>query len=78
VTEEPLWHCTLADKAAMDANLLRVEAEREALRKALTDLLNDSGIEFDDERLDYLVIQVDRRAWNAARAVLTEPEEADQ
>jgi len=36
-----LWHCTMADKAAMDANLLRVERERdELIRNGLTDLTN--------------------------------------
>ena len=29
-----LWHCTMEEKAAMDANLLRVERERDDMTKA--------------------------------------------
>jgi hypothetical protein len=51
------------------AEVERLEAENARLREALGGLL-ESGIEFDDERLRYIVVQVDREDWEQAREAL--------
>jgi hypothetical protein len=45
------WHCTLEDKAAMDANLLRVEAERDEARASYEKVrqAHDDAIRWNDE-----------------------------
>ena len=41
---------------------------RDEVRDALREVA-DSGVEFDDERLDYVTVQIDRETWNAVRAI---------
>lgn len=59
---------------ALDGEAIRRVNCHETLVEALREILN-SGIEFDDERLDYLSIQVDHEAWDQARQALTTAEE---
>ena len=40
------------------------------LREALSEIVNGSGVEFDDERIGYVVMQVDRGALEDAREAL--------
>jgi hypothetical protein len=52
------------------------QAEIERLRGALREMV-ESGVEFDDERLSYLVVQVDREVWESARAALADERKQD-
>lgn len=57
--------------------LAGVAAENDALLSALKEVLN-YGVEFDDERLDYIVAHVDRDAIAAARAAIALAESKEQ
>lgn len=47
----------------------KAEAQRDALAAALEDLTNSMAVEFEDERLRYVVVQVSRTAYYAALAI---------
>ena len=51
------------------AEIERLEAERDALREAVQEFLN-SGVELDDPRMGYVIMQVDKDAIKQARAAL--------
>lgn len=46
---------------------LRLRAEVERLRALLSDVA-ESGVEFDDERLRWLSVQIDRETWAQVQA----------
>lgn len=41
-----------------------------ALEKVLREVRHESGVEFDDERVGYLTVQIDRDVWDALAAAL--------
>jgi hypothetical protein len=60
-------HDACRESAEKECDALREEIAR---LKAVVEALMAWGVEFDDERLDYIVVQVDRSAIDAARAAL--------
>ena len=50
-----------------------LRAERDRYRELLLDVA-DAGVAFDDERLKYVEVQIDRATWDAI-ATLSPPEE---
>lgn len=52
-----------------ESDVCRIIAERDALAAALEDLTNSMAVEFEDERLRYVVVQVSRTAYYAALAI---------
>lgn len=65
------WDCFACCKEALrDAIALRSEAQGELdqLRELICDVAA-SGVVFEDERLDYLEIQVDRQTWDEVCAL---------
>jgi hypothetical protein len=57
-----LWYYKYAEKKA--AMYRAYEAGRERVLDLLREV-NMQGIEWDDERIDYLTVQIDRKLWNA-------------
>jgi hypothetical protein len=66
--ERSLWHCTMEDKAAMDANLLAVERERDLLRTRV--MIAGAILQ------DYLKYKRDSLAREAALEILQGDEDA--
>lgn len=53
---------------APDAGQPSAEARDELLLEVA-----QSGVEFDDPRIDYVTVQIDRVTWDALRALLSAP-----
>ena len=47
----------------VNASIRKLEAQPDPLRELLTDVAN-SGVSFDDERLKYVEVQIDRSTWD--------------
>lgn len=63
---------TTAEPSPDSESLVSLRAREAELTAALRDLVDDHGIEHDDERLDYVTLQFTRSVWLAARAVLAD------
>lgn len=56
--------CELIADLVPPGDVAAVREAAERLREVAS-----AGVEFDDERLDYVTVQIDRETWNAVRAL---------
>jgi len=62
VSDNTHWRFTTNEVPIIAEELLELRKENEKLRELLTEIAC-SGVEYEDKRIDYVVVQVDRTIW---------------